>query len=103
MQAQEDDLLSDREDEWIGASDDSDNDPDYTELPDTVTEDSCDDVADQLPNEDNKLGPSPLLLPGVISKPMPEQFLVHLLPGHMPRGQEQSGTGPLQIFPPEKA
>jgi hypothetical protein len=34
---------------------------------------------------------------------MPEQFLVHLLPGHMPRGQEQSGTGPLQIFPPEKA
>ncbi len=46
-------MLSDREDDWIGASDDSDNDPDYTELTDTVTEDSCDDEADQLPNEDN--------------------------------------------------
>jgi hypothetical protein len=98
MQAQEDDVLSDREDEQFGASDDSDNDPDYTELPDTVTEDSCDDGADPLANEDKKLGPSPLLHPGVISKLMPEQFLVHLLPG-----QEQSGTGPLQIFPPEKA
>jgi hypothetical protein len=62
-QALEADVPSDSEDERFGASDDSDDDPDYKELPDPGPEDSSDDEADQLLEEDNEPGPAPLAPP----------------------------------------